>query len=554
MADNRAAAGLWNEAIGFYQKAIKIAGPDEIDAIRLNYGAALMDAGQVEAAIIEFSRVTHQKPKWAAGWNNLGNELAFKGELKSAMVASQEVLKRSHKIAETHANLARLCNETGDFDAAASHAIKAIEIQPGLAAAWFQLGRTRFELNELSAAEEALNECLKHGPKAAGAYALLGSIFEQRGEMRNALDAWNQCLQIQPRHAAVLGRMATRLGHEFSPELQSRMEVMIDEPGLKDAEREAIGYGLAHQFDLNENYRRAVTCLYMACEARERGFKIAGRSYDQNAFENRIAGLRLALDTREVSGLKFESSCFMKSPRMIFIVGMPRSGTSLVEQILATHPAIRGAGELTCIPELVSQAMIKESAGLVSECQLALNRLISIRQEYDRRIAGQYPNSVCVIDKLPDNYYYVPLLRILFPDALIIECTRDARDLSLSCRMTRFESVRWNSAWGNLVARFEFYQRVKDSYSLRPELNINTIRYESHVADLETAIQPLFDQLQLEIPAAVDRFHDTKRVVRTASTGQARRPLYQSSIGRWKHYEFAYGSCFNRLASSAGSD
>lgn len=546
VADLFQARGQSREAINYYKAALNCNGSDETAEIRLNYGATLMDLGHGLEALAEFQKVAHWRPGWAAAWNNMGNALMHQGRYEQAVEAFDTVLALSGEIYETHANLAKLRNEIGQNQQALLHAKKAIAIQPGPAAAWFQLGLAELELGNLDEAETALQQCLQRAPKASGAFALLGQIAEQRGNLTKAKTDWLNCLALQPRHAAVLGRMATRLGLAMPAEWQLQMERMFQEQGLKAVDCESLGYGLAHLSDLRGEFEKATVLLDRACQAREAELARRGMSYDPAQFENMVLKWNQRFQEIRLDPAERRQLADVDGPRMVFIVGLPRSGTSLVEQVLATHSAISGAGELTWIPDLAALSIKAD--------HVAVADLLAMKMAYLHQLHQKGFETPVVIDKLPDNIYYVGLIRQVFPDALIIRCRRELRDVALSCRMTRFMSVRWNSRWENLVARISFYQRFVSQQLAGLENEILEIPYEEMVGNLNETIAPVFDRLQLEPPADCQSFHQNRRVVRTASAGQVRQPLYNSSVGRWQNYEFAYGERFEKIRKLERTD
>jgi hypothetical protein len=152
-----------------------------------------------------------------------------------------------------------------------------------------------------------------------------------------------------------------------------------------------------------------------------------------------------------------------------------------------------------------------------------------------------------VIDKLPDNYYFMNVIQHVFPDALIIKCNRDARDTAISLRFTRFASVRWNTRWGHLIQRYDIYQSVHRSIPNESGARLIEIEYENVVEDLFGQISFLLAKLNLTWEEGCDTFYRNQRSVMTASSSQVRHPLYRSSVGRWKNYYFAYALELDQL-------
>jgi hypothetical protein len=214
---------------------------------------------------------------------------------------------------------------------------------------------------------------------------------------------------------------------------------------------------------------------------------------------------------------------------LIFIVGMPRSGTSLLEQMLAGHREIHGAGELPLFGELVHKAL----GAPESQREACLGRLAD---EYRRGLPAR--GTRLSIDKMPLNFQYLPLIRRVFPEAHVIHCRRDLRDIGVSCFFTDFA----DQALG-FAARLEWladylskYRRIMARWS-RSEQPVLAVDYEQLVADPEPGLRRLLSSMDLDWDPRCLAFEQRDRIVATASHAQVRQPLYRSSIGRWHHYE-----------------
>jgi hypothetical protein len=234
----------------------------------------------------------------------------------------------------------------------------------------------------------------------------------------------------------------------------------------------------------------------------------------------------------------------------VFIVGLPRSGTTLTEQILASHPQVHGAGELRLAGEAFKSlpgVQCARRAALGPDDAQNFWPPESVRQlqpadvEYCarrhlERLTGLNPRALRVVDKLPDNYLYLGWIASMFPQARIIHCRRDLRDTALSCWMTNFKSVRWACDPGEIGHRCGEYRRLMEHWRRQLPISFLEIDYEETVADLEGVARRLIAWIGLEWDPACLNFHQTQRPVRTASVSQVRQPVYSKSVGRWSNY------------------
>jgi hypothetical protein len=247
----------------------------------------------------------------------------------------------------------------------------------------------------------------------------------------------------------------------------------------------------------------------------------------------------------------------------VFIVGLPRSGTTLTEQILASHPQAHGAGELRLVREAFET--IPAAAGGDGTPWDGLRRLAAapdaeasriVQQIADRHLTGLRDlaaDARRIVDKMPDNYLYLGWIATLFPRARIIHCRRDPRDVALSCWLTNFKSIRWACNQDHIAARVEQYQRLMAHWRQTLPVPMLEIDYEETVADVESVARRLVDRVGLDWDPACLAFHQTERPIRTASVTQVRQPIYTRSRGRWKNYDTELASLFSRLAPLAGS-
>jgi hypothetical protein len=237
----------------------------------------------------------------------------------------------------------------------------------------------------------------------------------------------------------------------------------------------------------------------------------------------------------------------------VFVFGLPRSGTTLIEQILASHSAIHGAGELRlarrsfeAIPSVLGRTELPR------DCISLLDRpaVERLAEQHLSRLAaidcGQNPR---IVDKMPDNYMYIGLLSILFPSAVFVHSRRDLRDVAVSCWMTDFRSIRWANDHSQIASRFRQYHRLMKHWREVLPVPIHEVNYEVTVTDIEGVARRLVAACGLPWEPACLEFYRTERPIRTASVMQVRQPVYRRSVARWKHYEPALAELFAALPS-----
>jgi hypothetical protein len=230
----------------------------------------------------------------------------------------------------------------------------------------------------------------------------------------------------------------------------------------------------------------------------------------------------------------------IRSRRPVFVFGLPRSGTSLIEQILASHPDVHGGGELPfsmrgfeSIPSLLG----RRDEPVDCFADLSNEQVQSLAAQHDRWLT-EVDSGKCsrVIDKLPGNYYYLGMIALMFPDACLIHCRRDPRDIAVSCWMANFRTINWANDPDHLVCHFDIYSRLMAHWRQFLPLPIIEIDYEQTVTDFETVARQLVSACGLEWDPACLEFHRSDRPVRTASVTQVRQPVYRASLERWRNY------------------
>jgi len=267
--------------------------------------------------------------------------------------------------------------------------------------------------------------------------------------------------------------------------------------------------------------------------------QLVGAKYEPAQVERSVDALIAYFTRRKIQSLPRST---LGDERPVFIVGMPRSGTSLVEQILASHPDVYGAGELEAIFQIAGQAEARLSGRGFAFPQSLDGITSSLADElaanYLRPLTALAPAARRITDKLPLNFLQLGLISILFPQARVIHCMRDPRDTCLSCYMTHFSSGNEFSYDLRSCGHFyRQYEKLMTHWKRALDLPILDVIYGQLVEDAEGQSRRMVEFLGLPWDPQCLRFYDNTRYVPTASNAQVRQPIYQSSVGRWRHYD-----------------
>jgi len=470
-----------------------------------NRGLVLADLERLDEALESFARALELRPADARALHNRGN-----------------LLRRLRRPAEA----------LGDFDAAVSITPNHAELLNDRANALKDLGRDREALAGYDAAIAARADC-------AEAHDNRGVLLLELGRPDEAAEAIETSIRIAPErvrsHYDLILARPVKAG---DPCLAALEKMAAAAASLPAEERIELNFALAKAYaDLGDHEAAFARLL------EGNALKRAATAYDEAAT---LAGLRQAQAVFTAALVRSRSGQGHPSEAPIFIIGMPRSGTSLVEQVLASHPEVSGAGETDLFAEAAADVLKGCEAG--GE-QLSGPTLAALGELYLDRIEVRAPDAARFTDKTLDNARFAGLIHLALPNARIILVRRDPVDTCVSCFSTLF--------FGEIGFAYDLgelgrYHRAREALMAHwretlPPQTFLEVRYETLVGDLEGEARRLLAHCGLEwSPACLD-FHRTERPVRTASLTQVRQPLYRSSVGRWRSYEQRLGPLLDAL-------
>ena len=540
------------EAVACYRRALELK-PDYAGA-HSNLGNALKDQGNLDEAAACYRRALELKPDFAEAHFNLGNVLREQTKLDEAVACYCRALELRPNYAAAHANLGNTLKQQGKLDEAVGCLQRALQLEPDLADTHSNLGVALKEQGKFDQAVACWRRALELKPDFAEAHSNLGGALEEMGDLKGAEDSFRAAMRHNSRFVTAHYKLAELLGGKLADEdlaaqrrLLERGSASGEPEELTDVERLLLHFGLAQVLDARGQYAEAAEHLERgnALQLAER--RKRGQEYDPNEhalFVTRMIEVCTPDFFRRVRGFGLESEL------PVFVVGLPRSGTTLIEQIAASHSQVYGAGEIPLAGETLAALGGQGADPVEGLCRLDQDTARRLASRHLERLRALSSAALRIVDKMPDNYLYLGLLAGLFPRAKFIHCRRDLRDVAVSCWMTLFQRVHWANDQQHIASRFQQYQRIMNHWRAVLPVPLLDVDYEEAVVDLEGVARRLVAWCDLPWEPGCLEFHQAKRLVRTASAAQVRQPVYRTSVARWKHYEQALGSLFTRLEGS----
>jgi len=459
-------------------------------------------------------------------------QLHRQNRVPEAIEAYQRILMRWPGQADSWFNLAVLQRQAWRFDDALDSYQKALDAgvaRPEEAHLNRSVIYTDF-LRQHEAAEHELRRALSVNPAFTPALLNLGNLCEDLGRRAEALTFYARILTLEPRCYEALARYANvQPRGRTDPALAARLARAITDPAASAAERASLGFALGRVLDEAGEYPAAFTAYRAANQASRASAAADVGRYDraqQHAVVDRLIASATAARAAPSAGAG--------RPRPIFICGMFRSGSTLAEQLLASCPGVAAGGEIDFLPRLVQSELAPFPESLAA---LSAERLGSIAARYQAELARASPDAVYVIDKRPDNFLYIGLIKSVFPEAQIVHTTRDPLDNCLSIYFLHLDQ-RMNYALDlmDIGHYYREYRRLMTHWKSRFAADIFDFDYDALVREREPALQRLCGFLGLEWQGCMPNPAQTGQAIKTASVWQVREPLYRSSSGRAQHY------------------
>ena len=534
-------SGRIDTAIDAMRTAAELA--PESAALRMELGQLLASAAQVEAAIAAFTQATALQPTLVDAWYFLGMTLYGARRDAEALPA----LERANILAPGHPQIQRAYAET---EYALEHHAEALTLYEHIAAAgqgvdaalFLRLSQCRRRTGAPALALTTVREGIEHFPAEATLWQELGWVQEDIGDAAQAQHAYARAHALQPDWGDPIGS-AIALGRDAAPAaIVAKAEALLASSALPEQQQAFLHHVLGKRCDSLGDYSTAGDHWVTANRLR----RAQDGAFERDVFAAQIDAAIAAFTPALLAAFR---GAAMPDERPVFVVGMPRSGTTLVEQIIAAHPQAHGCGELTGIVAIADG--LPDQTGLrwpQDTARVDADVLRVHAANYLRLAARAAPADVHspdvrrLVDKQPYNFLHIGLIAMLFADARIVWCRRDPRDIALSIFSESFApSATYATDLDDIAFVIAQQERLMLHWQSVSPLPIIEMQYETVVVDTESQVRRLIDFAGLPWDAGCLDFHASGRSVQTLSRWQVRQPVHTRSVGRWRHYPHWFG-------------
>jgi len=556
----------YEKAAECYRKAIALDG--SYAEAHNNMGNAYRALGDTDAALSEYERAIELRENYAEAYNNMGTALRDKQQLEEAEFSYRRALQIRPNYTEAASNLSTLLMQQKRYDDALRNLGDILKLQPKHVPTLVTVARAQLMRGAHATAERAAKMALDEDPESADAYTVLGQINHELDRYEESLLNYEKALKIKPESLEALnfyGIALKSLGRmddarsmfaralELQPDAIGAYSNIVDLENFSKDDRlfKAMIGILEKAKDSNEERYMA---LHFALGKAYEDMKEYPKSLEHYSIGAKLKRAILKYDEAEVFGFfdsirrTFSEEYFANRPYEglstslpIFIVGMPRSGSTLTEQIISSHPDVYGAGEIKLLSQCLGN-LRQRYPNLPRFPQMATamktHQFANVANAYLNELTAMSSTALRITDKLLTNYYFVGFINTLFPNAKIIHTMRNPVDTCLSAYSKLFKDDMPHSYDLTEIGRYyKKYEELMEHWRRAlPAGVMLDVQYENVVADAETHARKIIEFCGLPWNDACLNFHKSDRPVKTASVSQVRKPIYGSSVNRWERY------------------
>jgi len=511
--------------------------PAHADALNC-LGVMYQRLGQPERAVPMFERALSAEPGFVPVYGNLANSLMQLGRGEDAKRVVDRGLSLQPGQAIANRALGDLGYQVAEYSKAEVFFRRALDMEPADFHSHVGLGMTLRRLGRLEEALACYERAIQQQPGHASIHLNRGNLLSEMGRIDESVESYREAIRLKPDYARAY-QLLTGVRKQVSCDSEFKaMEALYKKPGLPTEDRMHLAFGLGKACEDLEQYDKAFE-FFRQGNKNKRSLTPYSIAEDVDYF-GRLKSTFTADFFEQHQGLGSDDD------RPFLILGMPRSGTSLVEQILASHPDVHGAGELADL-QLVCKGAMKTFPD--QACALTSGVWQELANDYLHRLRTCDATAPHITDKMPQNFLYIGMLAVMLPRAKIIHCRRDPLDTCLSIFKTLFGStgLQWSYDIEDLGRYYQLYLDLMAHWNRMLPGRIYELQYEDLVADPERQIRSLLDYCRIPFDPTCLTCHETKRGVQTASFAQVRQPIYRSSVQQWKRYQKQLQPLLSRL-------
>ena len=525
--------GKLDEAIEAFNKALSLK-PDYAEAY-YNMGTALNNQGKLDEAIASYQMALSLKPDHADAYNNKGNALKDQGKLDEAIVSYQKVLSLKPDYADAYNNMGIALKDQGKLDEAIASYQMALSLKPDHADGYNNMGNALLDQGKLDEAIASYERALSLKHDHADAYTNMGLALQDQGKLDEAMASFHKVLSLKPTHAEAHRIISLAITYKSEDPQVTLVNKMIQRSDLKDDERCHFHYTYAK---MNED----LGDLDIAYHNYVAGGKLRQKLLSYDFKHDELIFDQIKNTASKLKDFSFNKPIETANNTPIFILGMPRSGTTLVEQIISNHSQVHGAGELPFL------AKFGESLSLGNQI-ISSDNVLQIRNAFLHELEKFSKGSRFVTDKMPQNFLHIGLILKALPEAKVIHVKRDPAATCWSNFKHYFfaKGLGYSYDLQDTVKYFKLYQDLMDFWDLQYSDKIYHLDYDKLTLEQELETKKLIKYLELDWEDNCLLPHENKRIVRTASQQQVRQKVYSGSSQAWRKFEPYLNGVFDSL-------
>ena len=482
-------------------------------------------------AVNDFNQAVLIKPDYAEAHYNLGVTLQEMGDLDNAIESYKQALKHNNHYPKAHNNLGQIYLVMEDLDLALDHLEWAVALQPEFSDAFNNLGGAYIGLNKVHDAIKSFKKAVALNSNFSIAFNNLGIAYQRIGEFNLATENFETAIALNPNYVKAHSNLCALKTFKSADPQFFQMESLLSKKEISKQDEIDLNFALSKANEDLKKYDKAIKLIHKGNLLRK---NLSKYSIDESENHNEIIK-RLFTENSFKKEIKisYKSSDF----RPIFILGMPRSGTSLIEQIISSHPSVYGGGELNDLTKILIP--------IITECvdkddyKISENDFLKVRGQYFKSLTEINASEKIITDKWPLNFRHIGFIFSAFPEAKIVHVKRDARAICWSIYKHNFigKGNGWAYNLDDLTKFYTLYVELMDYWHKIYPSKIYDISYEELTTNQEKETKELLKYCNLEWDQNCLYFHENKRDVNTASAIQVRKKMYKGSSDAWKKYE-----------------
>jgi tetratricopeptide (TPR) repeat protein len=511
-------------------------------------GDVLVVMRNLPSAVTAYDEALRLRPNFGEAHDALGNALQHLGRWDRAVGCHREAVRFMPSSAQAYDNLGNALRGLEKWAEALVAFKQAFDLQPNSPELAYKLGISHHEQGDLDQAVAYYRQALRLRPAFADVCNSLATAFKEQGLFDEAIAQYQETLRLHPDHALAyfnLSKFAAEGRYQFAEDQVTRIKTFMTSPRCSASDCSLSCFTLAALLSKQGAYDEAFGHYREAKGLRRRYLQELNAAFDAPSHQAMVDRVIAVHDEAYFARVK---GWGLATEMPVFIVGMPRSGSTLVEQILASHPNVFGAGEQGEVPQFITRFVAEANRDLYATPLLPdQNATRALGADYLQRIAQRGGGAQRVTIKTLQNFLHLGLIATLFPQARIIHCRRDPIDTCLSCFFTNFKNIDFALSLEDIGAYYAAYEKVMAHWSGVLPLEILEVTNEDLIQNQEAVTRKMLAYCGLDWQERCLTFWSTRRVVQTASSVQVRKPISAKGVGRWKHYRSHLGPLFKAL-------